>query len=98
VRIKEALLYKMDVSEIITKVDECVSNGAINIAIAFSPADHIYTSVIRIIVQSRKAISAHNGKLVLITPTEEIREEILEILKLLGLANEIRLFGSEKEL
>jgi anti-anti-sigma regulatory factor len=97
-RIKEDLVYRTDVSEMQKLIDECIQNGLFNIAIAFSPTEHFYTPSIRILVQSHKAISPNGGKLALIAPRDDLVQDISEILKFLGLANEILLLKSEDEL
>jgi anti-anti-sigma regulatory factor len=97
-RIQQKLGYGTAISDIQTAIVECLRRGLNNIAIAFSPADHLYTPPIRILVQSYQAISSNNGKLALIAPTKEMMQEILDILKLLGLADKINLLQSEDEL
>lgn len=93
-RVQEDLTINSDISILKTVVKEQLQNGQSHIVFAFTKHSYFYTKAIAVLIGCSELIKEKGGTLSII----EANDDIHDILSLIDLDKEIRVFNSEKEL
>jgi len=93
-RIREDLSIRSNLSDLGTAIDTCIQRNALNIAIIFTPASHLYTRTIKTIVDCYKRLLRSGGRLAVVGPSQEIYDTMATF----GLTALISVFPTENDL
>jgi anti-anti-sigma factor len=93
-RIKEDLALGADFGALTHMVERAIKKGTVNIALHFTPRSYLYTPTVARLVEYYKLVQQHGGSLCIVQPNEEI----VEVLKVIGLTRLVRIVASEAEL
>ena len=93
-RVLDRLTTDSNTAVLVDAVEKAVSHGHKNIAFCFTANSYLSTRSISAIVQCIGIIEKVDGKLVVVHPSEDIRDS----LETTGLDRLVRIAGSEEEL
>jgi anti-anti-sigma factor len=93
-RLKEDVGLNTDLSELKAVIEQQLSQGVSNIAVAFTQQSYLYTKSIAVLISCSEIIKDAGGHLAII----EANKDILDILSVIDFDKVIKMYESEADL
>ena len=93
-RIMEDLTLRSDMSELRDIIGKKLSKGITHFAIAFTSRTFLFSKYITVLIQCRKMIQEHHGRLAVI----QANDHVVETLNIIGLDRSLEICADEQAL
>jgi anti-anti-sigma factor len=93
-RIQEDVGLSTELSDLRKRIEQELSAGARDVAIAFTQSSYLYTKSIAVLIACSEMIKDAGGHLAIV----EANKDILDILSVIDFDKMIRIYGAEQEL